>query len=390
LTTIGFPEPDIPLPGDFIREELKKRGWTQSDLARILNCSTTRLNEVIKGNREIIPELAVALGAAFSTTPDLWLQRESEYRLQLHRREAMRLAGKTEGIDVLKRKKIFEMAPIKELQKRGWIRAGDDLSLIEEDIKNLLGITTLDEEPALCVSMRKTSPNAELTPAQKAWCFRVIRIARSMNVSEFREDRLGSCERELRKLAAYSQEARKVPTVLASYGIRFVVVEPLGGGKIDGIATWLDDQSPVIGMSIRFDRMDSFWHTLCHEFSHVRHRDAISVDVEDDVLDPHTLQVEVKSPVERRADLEAAASLIPPDEMESFIRRVGPLYSKERINQFANRIKIHPGIIVGQLQHRGEIGYAANRETLVKIRKVVIPVALTDGWGSTIDPRIIA
>jgi HTH-type transcriptional regulator/antitoxin HigA len=50
-------------------------------------------------------------------------------------------------------------------------------------------------------------------------------------------------------------------------------------------------------------------------------------------------------------------------------------------------MKIHPGIIVGQLQKRGEIGWGANREMLAKIRQYIIPAAVTDGFGYSIDPR---
>jgi HTH-type transcriptional regulator/antitoxin HigA len=110
--------------------------------------------------------------------------------------------------------------------------------------------------------------------------------------------------------------------------------------------------------------------------------------VDSDILgDDAPVLVEDES--ERRANDQAAAALIPRSEIESFIRRVGPLYSKTRIVQFAHRIKIHPGIIVGQLQHRKEIGYSANREMLVKIRETVVETALTDGWGRTITPGIL-
>ena len=81
--------------------------------------------------------------------------------------------------------------------------------------------------------------------------------------------------------------------------------------------------------------------------------------------------------------------LIPPAELDSFIRRVGPLYAKARIVQFANRIKIHPAIVVGQLQHRGEIGYHANREMLSKVKHYVLPTAITDGWGTTLNQRSV-
>jgi HTH-type transcriptional regulator/antitoxin HigA len=75
--------------------------------------------------------------------------------------------------------------------------------------------------------------------------------------------------------------------------------------------------------------------------------------------------------------------LIPSDKLKSFIGRVKPFYSKVRINQFAQRIRVHPGIITGQLQHLREISFATNREMLAKVRDLLIAVAITDGWGKT-------
>jgi HTH-type transcriptional regulator/antitoxin HigA len=175
---------------------------------------------------------------------------------------------------------------------------------------------------------------------------------------------------------------------LAAHGIRFVIVEPLFGSKVDGMAMWLSPGAPAIGMSLRYDRIDSFWHTLCHELSHIANGDEAPLDT--DLTDQMEGVTTVNAAMEHRADEEAADMLVPSHELNSFIRRVGPLYSKDRIVRFANRIRMHPGIIVGQLQHRQEIGYSANREMLFKIREFVTSAALTDGWGHTLDQRIIA
>jgi HTH-type transcriptional regulator / antitoxin HigA len=159
--------------------------------------------------------------------------------------------------------------------------------------------------------------------------------------------------------------------------------------KIDGAAFWLDANSPVIALSIRFDRVDGFWFTLMHEFAHIKHGDALSIDSE---LVDGTIGIAValvKDEAEQRASDSATDALIPTTEMQSFISRVGPLYSKERIIQFAHKIKIHPGIIVGQLQHRNEINYGSNREMLVKIRADVVETALTDGWNRSITPGLL-
>jgi HTH-type transcriptional regulator / antitoxin HigA len=223
-------------------------------------------------------------------------------------------------------------------------------------------------------------------PRQRAWAFRVRQLAEAIpgaSVARFSDARIPALKADLRKLAAYSKEVRKAPALLLSYGIRFVVVEGLSGAKMDGFATWIDAdyQQPVIGMSLRYDRLDSFWFTLGHEVSHIAHHDIAPVD--GDVSGQEDL-LEVKPPMERRADEESAATFIDPVELQSFIRRHGPRYSADHINQFANRIKMHPNIIVGQLKNRGEIKYSQHTKTIVPVRELVVKAAVTDGWGKDI------
>jgi len=362
-----------PPPGVFIRDELDRRGWSQRDLADVIGRPFQMVNELIQGKRAITTETAVALGAAFGTGPELWLTRDADYQLSLSARDTA---------DVERRARLFDLAPIKEMERRQWIQPTDNVDDLEKELRQFFGVESLDDEPRIGAATRKSDANEPLTQSQRAWCFRVRQLAKSMLVAEFDKSKLEKCQQQLRKIAAHPQEAHKVSVALASFGIRFVVVEPLQSAKVDGVTLWLDAASPVIGMSLRFDRVDSFWHTLCHELSHVRHQDEAPLD--SDLTDRVTT---VKDAMERRADDEASATLIPKTELESFIRRVGPLYSKDRIVRFANRIKMHPGVIVGQLQHRGEIGYHANREMLVKIRHFVTPAAITDGWGNAVNPR---
>ncbi len=376
-------------PGDFIRDELKSRGWTQADLARILGRPVTRINQIIQGKQGVTPETAADLGFVFDTSPDVWLRREFEYRLYMQSQAAGGwLETKRNAEDLRRRKRLYQIAPIKEMQKRGWLPPFDDVAVLEKSVLRFFEIESLDQEPSIRGAFRRSPAVQDVTSSHQAWCFRAKQVAKAQEVPPFVPDNLQQCEERLRKVAAYSQEVQKVPGILASFGVRFVIIEPLQGTKIDGMTTWIDG-SPVIGMSLRYDRIDNFWHTLCHELSHVRHGDEFSVDTFEQGPSVDGLVTEVRSETERRADAEAAATLIPAEEMESFIRRYSPLFSKERINQFANRMKIHPGIIVGQLQKRNEIGWSASREMLVKIRNSVTAVALTDGWGQFIDPRVL-
>ena len=365
-----------PLPGEYIRAELEKHNWTQEDLAGILGRPLAVVSRIITGKTSITPDTARELAEALGRSAEFWLNAEAAYQLSQ--------AGKP--VDSVRRRAyLYEIAPVKEMERRGWIGQIDSDETLEAELCKFFGVDSTNETLRIDAVTRKSDVGESLTPSQRAWCFRVKQIAKSKRVAEYRDDRFQSCLLDLRKLAAYPQETHKVPGVLESHGIRFVVVEPLQSCKVEGVVVWLDDWSPVIGMSLRYDRVDSFWFTLCHELSHIKHKDEAPLD--SDLTDYASITIVVRNSLERRADEEAIDMLVPQHELESFILRIGPLYSKESIIRFAHRMKIHPGVIVGQLQYRREIGYHANREMLAKVRQVVVPAATTDGWGNYIDPR---
>ena len=68
-------------PGQFIREELEARGWTQTDLARVIGRPVQLVNEIIRAKKRITAITAKELGAAFGTGPELWLNLENTWQL---------------------------------------------------------------------------------------------------------------------------------------------------------------------------------------------------------------------------------------------------------------------------------------------------------------------
>lgn len=64
------------VPGEYIRDELDARGWTQADLAAIMERPLPTVNQIISGKKAITPETAIELGQAFGTSPELWMNLE--------------------------------------------------------------------------------------------------------------------------------------------------------------------------------------------------------------------------------------------------------------------------------------------------------------------------
>jgi HTH-type transcriptional regulator/antitoxin HigA len=360
-----------------IKDELLKRGWKQADLAYVMGRTPSEVSGLMVGRRQLSPDLAQELGVVLGHGAEYWLGIDNAYRL-----------SQTDYVDesVILRSELFSF-PIKEMQKRRWIPETREAEELRQELGRFFegedlwasGSGNGSYELPFGTSFKRTIKESSLNKSEKAWLARAIQLAKACPVAKFIDSGIAKLKAELRRLAAKTQAAHRVPALLTGAGIRYVVVEPLPTVKIDGAAFWLNSESPVIAMSLRFDNIGSFWYTLMHELDHIEHRDAFSFD---------DLQSKSPDEAEERASANAANLLIPRNELEEFIRSCAPRYSEARINNLATRLQVHPGIIVGQLQHRGEVSYAAHRKLLTKVRDLVTRFALTDGWGQPV-PQIL-
>ncbi len=363
---------DVPHPGEFIAEELEARGWLQRDLAYILGVPEQAVNMIISGKRGISPEMAKQLGEAFDVNPAFFSNLQNAFEM-----------SKARAPDpAIRKRALFQGAyPVREMIKRGWLE-DTDVYLLEAQLMRFFRKNTISDIPYLAHAAKKKD-YSETCPAQLAWLFRVRQICSEMVVPAYSETRLREAIRDIfPRYMMDPEEARHVPRVLSECGIRFALVETLPKANIDGVCFWEDESSPVIGMTTRFDRIDNFWFVLGHELQHVLSRDGQGVAEEE-------VDVDVDLQARNRADLppseiranEAGAELcVPKAELDSLIMRKAPFISEKDVMGFARRVGRHPGIVVGQLQHRLERPDWLNR-LKVKIRQFVAPSAVVDGWG---------
>lgn len=366
-------EYEVPMPGQFIQEELDAREWTQRDLAFILGVEETALNKIIKGKTGISLEMSKALATAFEVDDDLFANLQKSYDL-----------AHTPAPDpaIARRASLQRECPVREMIKRGWLKNAE-IGELEEQLRWFLKDAM---QPHVA---RKTNANEEPTPAQIAWLCRVIQIAEAMEGVPYSEKTLSKARTNLKTLMRQPDGVGHVPQVLAHCGVRFVVVEGLPNAKIDGVCVWLDD-TPVIGMSLRFDRIDNFWFVLWHEISHVlnRHGKASGrnwiIDV--DLMADSQLESELTNEQEKIANRQAADNCIPRNEMDVFIRS-RTIFSDRAVQAFAYEMHVHPGIVVGQIQKRTG-RWDLLRKHLVKVRQYLMDTARIDGWGHVVPIKV--
>ncbi|MFL6844361.1 MAG: HigA family addiction module antitoxin [Allosphingosinicella sp.] len=366
-------------PGQLIEALLERRGWSQRILALVLQKDETTVSKMIIGKSAVTTETALALEDVFGVEAERFLELQRKYDLAVARISVRPDRGRAT------RAALFGDLPIGEMIKRGWISAqnANDLKAVEAGLVKFFGVSSSDEIEILPHAAKKTVVKGDPTPAQIAWLYRVKSIAEELLVPAYSQAALESALPKLHALAVAPEEARHVPRILAECGIRFVIVQSLPAAKIDGVTFWLDDQSPVIGLSMRYDRIDNFWFVLRHELEHVRlgHGRSDASMILDADLEGERAGTGIDIPEEERvANAAAQEFCVPSSKMNGFIARKAPFFSERDMLGFAKVLGVHPGLVAGQLQHRTK-RYDRFRQHLPAILPHARVGAAVDGWG---------
>ncbi|WP_192177394.1 HigA family addiction module antitoxin [Mesorhizobium amorphae] len=369
---------DYTTPGQFIADLLHHRGWSKRALAVVLEKDESTINKIIAGKSAVTTETALALEDVFSVPAEQFLELQRKYDLAV-----ARIANKPDRSRA-SRATLFGDLPIAAMGKRGWIKTEDfqDLNAVEAELRGFFAAETTGEIDILLPhAARKTQVNADPTPAQLAWLYRVKAIASELMVPRYSQAALERALPKLHALMTAPEEVRHTPRILADCGVRFVIVESLPSAKIDGVCFWLDDQSPVIGLSLRHDRIDNFWFVLRHECEHVLLGHGRAAMVLDTELEGAKAGQGLDIPEEERLANKAAQDFcVPSAKMDAFIARKAPFFSERDLTGFAKILGVHPGVVAGQLQHRTG-RYERFRQYLANIRVHLGTGVAIDGWG---------
>lgn len=106
----------------------------------------------------------------------------------------------------------------------------------------------------------------------------------------------------------------------------------------------LDNDRPIVALTLRHDRIDNFWFALLHELAHV----ALHLSPDSPVFIDDLDRTNPES-VEAEADEMAQEALIPQQSWST--ARVRQTLSSEDAVAFADEIGVHPAIVAGRLRH---------------------------------------
>jgi HTH-type transcriptional regulator / antitoxin HigA len=340
------------LPGRILQRELDARNWTQKDLAEITNRPPQTINEIIQGTKQITPETAREFSAAFGTSAEFWTNLESNYRIHLAKKK-----HKEEQIE--RKSRLYTLAPISELIKRQWIESTESLDELEQSVCKFLGITSPQEMPQFNVSFRHSQILSPEYNSQIAWCKRVEQIVSKQKLEAFQLDKLKESIAYILTHSEKEENVAYIPQILLDLGVHFAIVPHLNKTYLDGAVFYLENH-PVVALTLRHNRIDSFWFTLMHELGHiVAGHQGVYLDNLDELEE---------NPEEEEANQLASNWLIDKREFNSFAIRTKTRFSKSAIANFARTQNRHPGIVLGCLQHHNLVPYRNLRSLLVKVK----------------------
>ncbi|MDA9476790.1 hypothetical protein XI03_20245 [Bradyrhizobium sp. CCBAU 65884] len=318
-----------------IQFRMEQGGLSQRDLIPFIG-SRAKVSEVLSGKRQLTLPMARALHEHLGIPSAVLLKQGSV---------------KAADDDV-----EWTKFPLQEMAKRGWIPKGRNLSdHAEELVRSLMkraGCTDL----AVAAMYRKNDyarANAKTDQfSLQAWCLQLLSMANAERPSS--PYRAGTITLDfLRKIARLSWSAegpRLAKELLARNGIPLIILPHLPRTHLDGAAIKLDDGTPVVGLTLRYDRLDNFWFCLLHELAHVgRHMgEGSDASFVDDLTLRNSSSVR-HDPRETEADEWAEEACIPRDTWEASEVRYHP--TPMAVVSLAKSLQIHPAIVAGKVRY---------------------------------------
>lgn len=326
----NFPS-TLPGPIEAIKFRMEQQDLMQRDLVPFIG-SRGKVSEVLSRKRPLTLSMIRSLHSNLGIPAKVLLQERDPSILE------------ESGVD-------WARFPVREMVSRGWVNTAvrNVLEQAEEIVRaffaQLGGAKT-------AVAMLRTTNHVRSARtmdeyALAAWSGRISIRARENPPSVPFES--GTVDLDFMRQVARLSWSESGPLLAQEYlrkhGIPLVIEPHLPRTYLDGAAILVEEDQPVIGLTLRHDRIDNFWYCLMHELAHIaRHLDAGVTRFFDD------LDVEDQGNIsEEEADELAGEALIPNDAWQKSPAKSFP--SPQAAERLAKELGIHRALVAGRIRH---------------------------------------
>lgn len=313
----------IPDPIDALIFRMEQENLSQEDLVPYIG-SRSKVSEVLSRKRPLSVNMMKALQNGLGIPAKVLLNQSRKPD---------------------KKKADFSKLPIKEMKKRGYIPFTGN---IEEEVTRFFNVFNGQSDifalPSRSHYLRSNKP---MNPQSfYAWVARLLnRVEEIADKPVFEHSKLNKkVMREVIDLSDEKDGIHKAINFLKEIGI-FVLIEPhMPKTYLDGAAVMYPDKNPIIGLTVRYDRLDNFWFTLMHELAHIylHYDQGISVFYDDTEL------FDAENEKEKEADETAMGVMIPGEVWVDSAASLVP--SPDAAKILAQELSISPAIVAGKMR----------------------------------------
>lgn len=345
MTEIRIPyQPKIVTPpGETLADLLDERCMTQTELAQRMGRPINKINEIIRGKRSITPDTALQLERVLGTPSSYWLNHEAHYQAYQKRVEEEETLHQWHD--------WLAKMPLNVLKEQGFLpkvqNRGKNKNVLVRSLLNFFSVSSPTEWEAIYGNMqityRQSMPEQSDPYATGTWLRLGELQAIDTDCNRYDRQRFLSALQTIRALTVEppSEFEPRLRELCAEAGVVLALVPAIPRARVSGAARWFNGR-PLIQLSLYGKSNDRFWFTFFHEAGHILKHSHQLVYLDDRT---HGQLNEV----EQEANEFAADLLIP----SCFVAELTTLKSKVAVKEFAARVGVHPGIVVGRLQHEG-------------------------------------
>ncbi len=321
----------LPNPVDAIKFRMEQADLKPADLIPYIG-SRSRVSEILSGKRQLTLEMVRALEAGLGIPAKVLIKRPD--------------------LDDSSEYKHWDTRLVTEMEARGYF---GNASLKTNSSEELLKFffSSIGSPVQIVGMLRKSHYRSSALTDKRAlvaWAASILKKAKKIKASKYEHGVIGlNFMQKLVKLSTEENSPVLAQEYLKKYGISLVIEPHFPKTYLDGATILINKDNPVIGLTLRHDRLDNFWFTLVHELAHIALHYDLGISLfYDEIEGIKAVDLDSK---EKEADALAEESILPSAKWEVSPARLIP--SSMAANSLAKELGVHVALIAGQIRHKG-------------------------------------
>lgn len=340
-------------PGETLTEKLEELGMGPKEFAIRTGKPEKTVIAILKGKSRITPEMAVQFEHVVKIPAHFWLNMQRTYDEYIARNEREEL--------LLEATEWAKSFPFADMVKKSWIPAK---STILEKTSELLAFFSISNHSAwedyyfkqqLKVAFRISLAHTKEPYAISAWLRKGELQASKLPNNPYRKKAFKAVLPEIKNIMSQHPNNffNQLQELCLNAGVKVVHTPCIKKAPISGSTRWLND-TPLIQLTGRYKRNDSFWFTFFHEAGHILLHGKKDIFLEDVDYSDKDLEKE------QEANNFAIKWTLTNEEEEEILERLR--ITEDDIIEFAKKFNTHPAIIIGRLHHKKILSYSIGRQ----------------------------